>query len=352
MNIVKKRYDALVRVLMAMLLAFVCFFVIPRAALAEVTSSFDPALGYLRVESDSDDTIEIWCSDGKVWINGELVGAPDNPQEVQCSAVLKIRVQLGAGGRADLSRVTHDDFCCLAVYNIHIVRPDSPPWMESNETITGSEFGDLISSGSGDDTIYGGDGPDIIDPGLGDDTVDGQAGDDTIIVRPGSTDTLTDEEGSDTLDFSPADSGITIDVDLTGMDQEVDAAGNTVRLGGQFENFVGSSFDDVVFVDPLAAPRNLDGGAHDTGDILNFDAQGAAVTDDGTTIIAVGYAPVTYTNFETVNITNSTTPTPPEPVGGIIVPVSRLELLAPWLGLVVWASLATLTAALVRRRMV
>jgi hypothetical protein len=79
-----------------------------------------------------------------------------------------------------------------------------------------------------------------------------------------------------------------------------------VRLEGQFENFVGSEFDDVVFVYPLAVPRSLDGGAGD--DTLNFDAQGAVVTDDGTTLTAEGYAPVTYTNFETVEISNAGAP--------------------------------------------
>jgi hypothetical protein len=41
---------------------------------------------------------------------------------------------------------------------------------------------------------------------------------------------------------------------------------------------------------------------------------------------------------------------PPEPVGGVVVPVSRLGLLAPWLGLAALASLAALTVALGRRR--
>ena len=44
-------------------------------------------------------------------------------------------------------------------------------------------------------------------------------------------------------------------------------------------------------------------------------------------------------------------PQPPVPIGGVIVPVSRLELLAPWLGLMMaLVSLAALTVALVRRR--
>jgi hypothetical protein len=38
------------------------------------------------------------------------------------------------------------------------------------------------------------------------------------------------------------------------------------------------------------------------------------------------------------------------PVGGIAVPVDKLKLVAPWVGLAGLASLAALTAALVRRR--
>ena len=44
-------------------------------------------------------------------------------------------------------------------------------------------------------------------------------------------------------------------------------------------------------------------------------------------------------------------PTPyPMPVGGIVVPVNRLGLLVPWMGLGSLASLASLAVALVRRR--
>ena len=38
------------------------------------------------------------------------------------------------------------------------------------------------------------------------------------------------------------------------------------------------------------------------------------------------------------------------PVGGYVVPVSRLGLLAPWMGLAALASLAAFTVALLRRR--
>jgi hypothetical protein len=40
----------------------------------------------------------------------------------------------------------------------------------------------------------------------------------------------------------------------------------------------------------------------------------------------------------------------PPPVGGIVVPVNKLGLVAPWMGLVGLVSLAALTIAVVRRR--
>ena len=43
-------------------------------------------------------------------------------------------------------------------------------------------------------------------------------------------------------------------------------------------------------------------------------------------------------------------PRPPVVVGGYVVPVNKLEILAPWLALVAMASFAALTVALVKRR--
>jgi Ca2+-binding RTX toxin-like protein len=183
---------------------------------------------------------------------------------------------------------------------------DGGDWIDGGageDDIGGGLGNDVINGGGGHDDIDGGVGHDIINGGDGDDIVEDWWGDDTIVNRPGSDDTIIDHDGNDTLDFSPAASGITINMGLTGVDQVVDAAGNTVRLEGQFENFVGSAFDDVVSVDPLDVPRSIDGG--DGTDILNFDAKGVSVTDNGTTITAEGFAPVTYTNFEAVNITNT-----------------------------------------------
>jgi hypothetical protein len=54
---------------------------------------------------------------------------------------------------------------------------------------------------------------------------------------------------------------------------------------------------------------------------------------------------------ETVTCTFTNALKPPMiPIGGIIVPVNTVELLAPWLGLAALASLAALTVVVVRRR--
>ena len=193
-----------------------------------------------------------------------------------------------------------------------------------HDFLYGGGGNDVMYSGEGNDNVDGGPGNDIVWTAGGDDTINTGEGDDTIQCLPfppaepppailsgqgsdaagdrlASVATLSDEGGDDTIDFSAVTTGITIDLDLQNADQVVDTAGNIVRLEGQFENVVGSDFDDVLSVDPLAVPRRLDGGLHAAGDTLNFDPHGAWVADDGQTITAAGYAPVTYTGFETVN---------------------------------------------------
>jgi len=62
---------------------------------------------------------------------------------------------------------------------------------------------------------------------------------------------------------------------------------------------------------------------------------------------------VTHTQGERTGdgqVTLTWSAAPPVPVGGIAVPVDRLGLLAPWLGLTALVSLAALTVAVVRRR--
>jgi len=69
--------------------------------------------------------------------------------------------------------------------------------------------------------------------------------------------------------------------------------------------------------------------------------------DEGTGVATVSLQPG---EVVTCTFTNTYAPPVPVPVGGFIVPVDKLGLLAPWMGLVGLAALATLTVALLRRR--
>jgi hypothetical protein len=53
----------------AVFLTLLFLLAIPQFALATVTSSVDEN-GVLTVTSNAGDKIKIWCSDGKVWVNG------------------------------------------------------------------------------------------------------------------------------------------------------------------------------------------------------------------------------------------------------------------------------------------
>ena len=83
-------------------------------------------------------------------------------------------------------------------------------------------------------------------------------------------------------------------------------------------------------------------------DLVNWEAVvSASVTDTPNALEVLGgrYYVGTY-NGDIYR----TPPTPtPVPVGGVVVPVSQVELLRPWLGLVALTALAALTVALVRR---
>ena len=91
-------------------------------------------------------------------------------------------------------------------------------------------------------------------------------------------------------------------------------------------------------------------GSHVYAEVGTFTVEVCVTDDDGgqdcdTFQVTVQAAAPTATP------TATSTPTPtPIPVGGVIVPMNRLNLLAPWVGLVAAAFLAALTVALVRRR--
>lgn len=140
--------------------------------------------------------------------------------------------------------------------------------------------------------------------------VDGNLGDDTYIFALGGGDTvLIDSGGNDTIDFTPGAAGVTIDMDSTAV-QPV-AAGNTIQIttASAIENFVGSSFNDTIYMIPLLVPRTVDGGPPVLptlpGDTLSLDLTGTVnpvltVGSPGSGVWTfANRASVTYTSIET-----------------------------------------------------
>ncbi|MBM3999459.1 MAG: hypothetical protein FJ297_07970 [Planctomycetes bacterium] len=171
-----------------------------------------------------------------------------------------------------------------------------------DDYIVGSPLGDFIHGGAGDDTIDAGDGDDIIYDGPGDDVVEGGAGDDTIFSTPGSDDLFSDTDGNDTISFAKDDQPISLDLDSSAV-QRVDPPGNTVRLLGQWENFVGGPLDDTLYMVFAPVPRHVQGGPG--SDMLHFDAKGRPVEFDGTRLRSPGVGDVTVDGFEEVKVFNA-----------------------------------------------
>lgn len=187
---------------------------------------------------------------------------------------------------------------------------------DGDDTVTGSPLADLIHGGAGNDTLSGGDENDTINGGLGNDIIVGGMGDDTlfdgpgddlldvgvgldvVFYTPGSDDILVDGGGLDTIDLSLDDQLITLDLDSTAV-QTVDLAGNTVRLIGQWENFVGSPFGNKLTVRPIPTERHLQGGAG-PNDKLIVDVGGNPVVDDGVKVDVPGFGSIFYAGFEEV----------------------------------------------------
>jgi len=180
---------------------------------------------------------------------------------------------------------------------------------------TGSSI-ENVFGGSAADTITGDADDNVLGDGLGSDTLSGGLGNDRYVLTPGGDDVLNETPAGsgvhlDTLDFSLASAGVTIDMDLLAVPQDV-FGGNTVQLNREapapapsgFENFIGSDYADTVDIDPLAVIRSVEGNdpATGTGDTLNFDAGGSIVIDNSTSLTASGIGTVLYSEIETIDL--------------------------------------------------
>ncbi|MET4162487.1 Ca2+-binding RTX toxin-like protein [Marinobacterium sp. MBR-111] len=162
--------------------------------------------------------------------------------------------------------------------------------------VTGSDFADTITTADGDDTIYGGLGDDVIDGGAGADIIYGGEDDDTIIYDP--NDLVVNADGPNEAGGSSSTGGSSDTLDASGFGEGV-TFNFDASMFQNFENFIGTDFDDEVTagVDEangiftgagndiiemgvqLTSADTIDGG--DGSDELRFTyAHGADETDD------------------------------------------------------------------------
>jgi Ca2+-binding RTX toxin-like protein len=122
-----------------------------------------------------------------------------------------------------------------------------------DNTLEGTNKGDVIRGLAGDDTlwglkgndkIYGDDGDDVLLGGLGSDFLVGGNGDDTFVLSAG-TDTANGGLGVDYLDFYFADKGVTVDLGSGAASFVTDGAKAQVRFTS-VEGLWGSAFADRV----------------------------------------------------------------------------------------------------------
>jgi Ca2+-binding RTX toxin-like protein len=188
-----------------------------------------------------------------------------------------------------------------------------------NDNLTGSPNADTISGGAGNDTIVALGGVDVIDGGDGDDTITGGpgnetqlggAGNDTFIWNPGDgSDTLVGGTGADTMVFNGSGANEIFATTVQGAGfQFTRNVGSIVMNATEVEAIALNALagDDSVTTVPLAGTsQNLIGGTQTTADVLVIDAAGGCVVSSGTgTVTIAGAQPITFSEFEQVNITN------------------------------------------------
>jgi Ca2+-binding RTX toxin-like protein len=145
-----------------------------------------------------------------------------------------------------------------------------------NDFLEGKDGNDTLTGGDGNDTLFGGDGNDVISGGAGHDVIAGGDGDDIIEGGAGS-DILEGNTGGeingDTVSFAHSAGGVIVDLGLLSGSGQSDRPNGSVGSDadvsetiGDFENILGSAFDDALYgtKDPstvMGLINRIDGGA-------------------------------------------------------------------------------------------
>ena len=176
-------------------------------------------------------------------MNGEKLGSTFDQTLLRHIEVRPDGVATGANN-INFSNVTFaNDFSPFLITTITADCSPSIAADDSNDTIVGTAFTNLIYSGGGADNVTGGTGKDTIDGGEGDDILSSGAGDDYLVGGAGDdtllggndNDTLAGGDGSDSLN-----GGSQNDV-LDGGDGGSNNGSNTL---------VGSSGNDTFVLNP------------------------------------------------------------------------------------------------------
>ncbi len=242
---------------------------------------------------------------------------------------------------------------------------DGDDYLSADATLNGNAGNDTLVGGTGADSLSGGAGDDVLTGLGGADTISGGDGYDTVVESRDANFTLTDSslvigaEGTDTLssieaanltggnsgntfaigdfsgatsvtggrgvdeiDFSGAEAGINIDLDVINAEQVIyaDPSRGTLFLGDAVENLTTTDFNDLIKIKIGAFDRLIIGGGEDNirpGDTLCVDMLGARATVDkhangkpgsfdGSVKNAAGYGgTIEFEDIETLTIKNA-----------------------------------------------
>jgi Ca2+-binding RTX toxin-like protein len=165
-----------------------------------------------------------------------------------------------------------------------------------NDVLEGRGGDDQLFGGAGADTMDGGDGNDVLDGGNNDDFLYGGNGDDVLKGGLGAN-VLDGQVGTDTLDYTGAIAAVSVDLD---NDQVLKASDSQLDDYANFENLIGSSFDDTFLLDAgnlLAIDTQFDslsGGAEGAnGDTVEMTG---SITFEGMEMAAV------FDNIENIDL--------------------------------------------------
>jgi Ca2+-binding RTX toxin-like protein len=132
-----------------------------------------------------------------------------------------------------------------------------------DDTLTGTQFPDVISAEAGNDVVSGLGEADVVCLGPGNDVFEGGDGDDVVVVDAAAdgADTIVGGAGRDTADYSARTTSVNVSLDGLVNDG---AAGEGDSVAADVEFLRGGSAGDVLTASPSGGLQILGNGGNDT----------------------------------------------------------------------------------------